>query len=113
MALVDVGLPGMDGFGVASKVREAAAGVVRLVALTGYGLPQDRARAADAGFDRHILKPIEPNALFRVLNEVSPGQDPSELSNSPKFKASERPAKRRYARREFSDILHFRCAART
>jgi two-component system CheB/CheR fusion protein len=71
VALVDVGLPGLDGFSVASKVRQAAAGLVRLVALTGYGLPQDRARAADAGFDRHILKPIEPNALFRVLQEVS------------------------------------------
>ena len=75
VALVDVGLPGLDGFSVASRVREVAAGVVRLVALTGYGLPQDRARAADAGFDRHILKPIEPNALFRVLHEVSRGNE--------------------------------------
>ncbi len=72
VALVDVGLPGLDGFGVATKVREVAAGLVRLVALTGYGLPQDRARAADAGFDCHVLKPIEPSALFRVLREVSP-----------------------------------------
>ena len=72
VALVDVGLPGLDGFGVASKVREEVAGLVRLVALTGYGLPQDRTRAADAGFDCHVLKPIEPSALFRVLREVSP-----------------------------------------
>ena len=78
VALVDVGLPGLDGFSVASRVREVASGLIRLVALTGYGLPQDRARAADAGFDRHILKPIEPNALFRVLHEVSRGnQRPS------------------------------------
>jgi two-component system CheB/CheR fusion protein len=73
VALVDVGLPGLDGFGVASKVREEVAGLVRLVALTGYGLPQDRTRATDAGFDCHVLKPIEPSALFRVLREVSPG----------------------------------------
>ena len=75
VALVDVGLPGLDGFGVAEKVREVVAGPIRLVALTGYGLPQDRARAADAGFDRHILKPVEPSALFRVLREVAPSQD--------------------------------------
>ena len=72
VALVDVGLPGLDGFGVATRVREAVAGLVRLVALTGYGLPQDRTRATDAGFDCHVLKPIEPSALFRVLREVSP-----------------------------------------
>ena len=72
VALVDVGLPGLDGFGVATRVRSEAAGVVRLVALTGYGLPHDRARVTDAGFDRHILKPVEPSALFRVLREVSP-----------------------------------------
>ena len=75
VALVDVGLPGLDGFGVATRVREQAAGVVRLVALTGYGLPHDRARVSDAGFDRHILKPVEPSALFRVLREVSPTPD--------------------------------------
>ena len=77
VALVDVGLPGLDGFGVASKVREEIAGLVRLVALTGYGLPQDRTRAADAGFDCHVLKPIEPSALFRVLREVSPSPVPA------------------------------------
>jgi two-component system, chemotaxis family, CheB/CheR fusion protein len=79
VALVDVGLPGLDGFGVATRVREEVAGLVRLVALTGYGLPQDRTRATDAGFDCHVLKPIEPSALFRVLREVSPmtGQRPS------------------------------------
>jgi CheY-like chemotaxis protein len=61
----------LDGFSVASKVREESMANVRLVALTGYGLPQDRARATAAGFDRHILKPVEPSALFRVLHEVS------------------------------------------
>jgi CheY-like chemotaxis protein len=63
------------GFGVASRVREEAAGGVRLVALTGYGLPNDRARATDSGFDRHILKPVEPAVLFRVLREVFPSVD--------------------------------------
>ena len=71
VALVDVGLPGLDGFGVASRVRDQTAGLVRLVALTGYGLPHDRARATESGFDRHILKPVEPSVLFRVLREMS------------------------------------------
>ena len=71
VALVDVGLPGLDGFSVAHRVRDLTAGLVRLVALTGYGLPQDRARATESGFDRHILKPVEPSVLFRVLREVS------------------------------------------
>jgi two-component system CheB/CheR fusion protein len=71
VALVDVGLPGLDGFTVASRVRQEMAGLVRLVALTGYGLPHDRARATECGFDRHILKPVEPNALFRVLREMA------------------------------------------
>jgi two-component system CheB/CheR fusion protein len=71
VALVDVGLPGLDGFSVANRVRDVTAGLVRLVALTGYGLPQDRARATESGFDRHILKPVEPSVLFRVLREVS------------------------------------------
>jgi CheY-like chemotaxis protein len=75
VALVDVGLPGLDGFGVASRVRAEAAGIIRLVALTGYGQPNDRARATDSGFDRHILKPVEPAALFRVLREVVPSPD--------------------------------------
>jgi CheY-like chemotaxis protein/anti-sigma regulatory factor (Ser/Thr protein kinase) len=72
VALVDVGLPGIDGFSVANRVRDVTAGLVRLVALTGYGLPHDRARATESGFDRHILKPVEPSVLFRVLAEMSP-----------------------------------------
>ena len=52
-------------------MRDVTAGVVRLVALTGYGLPHDRARATESGFDRHILKPVEPSVLFRILREMS------------------------------------------
>jgi CheY-like chemotaxis protein len=62
----------MVGVGAsASRVRDVTAGLVRLVALTGYGLPHDRARATESGFDRHILKPVEPSVLFRVLREMS------------------------------------------
>ena len=52
-------------------MREEVAGLVRLVALTGYGLPQDRTRATDAGFDCHVLKPIEPSALETITEACS------------------------------------------
>jgi signal transduction histidine kinase/ActR/RegA family two-component response regulator len=68
VALIDIGLPGLSGYDVASRARAAGktAGV-RLIALTGYGQPEDRARALDAGFDLHVVKPIDPVELERLL----------------------------------------------
>jgi two-component system, sensor histidine kinase len=71
VAFVDVGLPGMDGFSVAQRVRETGPLSVRLVALTGYGMPEDQARALAAGFDRHLLKPLQLDALSRLLAELA------------------------------------------
>lgn len=70
VALVDVGLPLVDGYAVARAVRAdpRAAGVI-LVALTGYGQPADRARALAAGFDSHLVKPVDQEELARVLAE--------------------------------------------
>ena len=76
IAFVDVGLPGLDGFSVARKVRESAPLSVRLVALTGYGMPEDQARAMAAGFDRHMLKPLELGALARLLAELARNRPP-------------------------------------
>jgi signal transduction histidine kinase/CheY-like chemotaxis protein len=69
VALVDVGLPGIDGYEVARGARAASDPRVglRLVALTGYGLPEDRARALAAGFDEHLVKPVDPSALEALL----------------------------------------------
>jgi two-component system CheB/CheR fusion protein len=68
LAIVDVGLPAMDGFELARRVRENdKLGAVRLVALTGYGQREDRQHAIDAGFDLHLVKPIEPLQLVRLL----------------------------------------------
>ena len=68
VALVDVGLPGIDGYEVARKVRgELADQSIRLVALTGYGRSEDRAAVSDAGFDEHLVKPVDPADLARVL----------------------------------------------
>jgi CheY-like chemotaxis protein len=65
--LVDLGLPGIDGYEVAKTVREALGRRVRLVALTGYGQPRDRERAAAAGFDDFLVKPAELDAVDRAL----------------------------------------------
>jgi CheY-like chemotaxis protein len=69
VALVDIGLPGMDGYELAQRLRalETSASTL-LVAVTGYGLPKDKERTAAAGFDAHLVKPIELDELQRVLD---------------------------------------------
>jgi CheY-like chemotaxis protein len=67
MAFVDVGLPDLDGYQVAARVRSRGASSVFLVALTGYGQPEDRWRALAAGFDEHAVKPLDPAALGGLL----------------------------------------------
>ena len=68
VVLLDIGLPGMDGYEVAEKMRELP-GLrnIRLVAVTGYGRSDDRRRARDAGFDDHLTKPVEFALLERTL----------------------------------------------
>jgi signal transduction histidine kinase len=69
VALIDVGLPGMNGYEVARAIRRELQGAVRLVAVTGYGQPGDKAQALEAGFDTHLLKPIAPEVLEKLLEE--------------------------------------------
>jgi signal transduction histidine kinase len=67
-ALVDIGLPGVDGYSLAQKVREQKeCDKVQLVALTGYGMPEDRSRALRAGFDEHLVKPVDLEELAKLL----------------------------------------------
>jgi signal transduction histidine kinase/ActR/RegA family two-component response regulator len=74
LALIDIGLPGCDGYEVARRVRAEANGHTPwLVAMTGYGQPDDRRRALEAGFDRHLVKPVSFEALLSVLREVESG----------------------------------------
>jgi signal transduction histidine kinase/CheY-like chemotaxis protein len=72
VALVDIGLPRLDGFEVARRVRAALGRQIFLVALTGYGQPEDRTRAAVAGFDAHLTKPMDLDALERILATLAP-----------------------------------------
>lgn len=69
--LLDIGMPGLNGYEVASKVREfeGAEGIM-LIALTGWGQPADRARAVEAGFDHHLTKPIDYDELAELLTQV-------------------------------------------
>lgn len=67
VALIDLGLPGMDGYELARRIRLDTGDAILLVALTGYGLPADRLRTREAGFDWHLVKPVDREALDEVL----------------------------------------------
>lgn len=73
IALIDIGLPDMDGYELARRLRAGCAHCpgLRLVAVTGYGRESDRQHAREAGFDRHLVKPVDLNALDRLLREFS------------------------------------------
>jgi signal transduction histidine kinase/ActR/RegA family two-component response regulator len=70
VVLMDIGLPGMDGYEVARQIRadaELAAGIILLAAVTGYAEDEARRRSREAGFDQHLVKPVDPDALLALL----------------------------------------------
>src|SRR5262249_18961234 len=68
VVLLDIGMPGMDGYEVAKRLRDIAAlKKALLIALTGYGTDEDRGRSREAGFDIHLVKPVSSEELRRVL----------------------------------------------
>jgi len=68
VVLIDIGLPGLDGYDVARRIRSAPQGHrIVLAAVTGYGQPEDRRRAEEAGFDAHLVKPVDPDQLTELL----------------------------------------------
>jgi len=84
--LIDIGLPGIDGYDVARRLRAALGRSVRLVALTGYGSAQDRERSFEAGFDAHITKPTTFAVLSRVL--APPARSSADLGAPPARRAA-------------------------
>ncbi len=71
--ILDIGLPGMDGFEVARRLRaEACCADAVIIAVTGYGQPEDRQKSSEAGFDHHLVKPLDFAALKRVLSQPTP-----------------------------------------
>ncbi|MGH7278355.1 MAG: hybrid sensor histidine kinase/response regulator [Candidatus Rokuibacteriota bacterium] len=76
--IVDIGLPGVDGYEVARTIRAKLDGRgIRLIALTGYGREEDRLRAAAAGFNAHLVKPVDPERLEEVLADPSRRFEPA------------------------------------
>jgi len=72
VVLLDLGLPGMDGYEVCHRLRELPGGrSMFIVALTGWGQEEDRRRTREAGFDLHLVKPVDPEELLRVLSSTS------------------------------------------
>ena len=70
---LDIGLPGMNGYEVAERLRrDPRAGSVRIAALTGYRQKRDRARTEAAAFDAHFVKPVELETVLRFLDEGTP-----------------------------------------
>ena len=69
VVLLDIGLPDMDGYEVARQIRAQQRGPLRLIALTGWSQDEARQKALEAGFDHHLTKPTEPEALERLLGE--------------------------------------------
>jgi signal transduction histidine kinase/ActR/RegA family two-component response regulator len=80
LALVDLGLPGIDGYQVAKEVRERLGQDVVLVAVSGFGQPDDKRRALEAGFDEHITKPADVNDIENLLQRFPPRNSPEEPS---------------------------------
>ena len=78
-ALIDIGLPGFDGYEVARRIRSSSEsqGMI-LIALTGYGSPEDRRRAEQAGFDTHLVKPLN----FDMLDDLLTGESEPDLKKS-------------------------------
>lgn len=78
LALVDIGLPGIDGYEVARRLRaDPATRHIKLIALTGYGLAEDLKRVMDAGFDRHLVKPVNIEQLMEEISTCA--QEPAKL----------------------------------
>ena len=73
MVLLDIGMPGMDGYEVARRLRASPQEPrAAIVALTGWGQDEDRKRVREAGFDHHLVKPAELDALQSLIASIQP-----------------------------------------
>ena len=69
IVFLDIGLPHIDGYALAAMLRKEVGSKVPIVAITGYGTDQDRKRSREAGFDAHILKPVDMALLGSILKQ--------------------------------------------
>ncbi len=71
LVLLDIGMPGMDGYEVARRLRRSDPGGAALVALTGWDQEEDRRKAREAGFDHHLVKPADLERLGEALDSLA------------------------------------------
>jgi len=84
IVLLDIGLPRLDGYQVARRLRQLPqTRRAWLVALTGYGMPGDRLRGQDAGFDQHLLKPVDPSTLMSLIEDWTPAREEEAPAEEP------------------------------
>ena len=69
--LLDIGLPGMDGYELARRLRESTKATARLVALTGFAAPDSAQRSLASGFDSHLVKPVSLESLRHIVGEIA------------------------------------------
>jgi CheY-like chemotaxis protein len=70
VVLLDIGLPVMNGYDVARAIRRESWGKdMVLIAVTGWGQDEDKRKSEEAGFDRHLVKPVDPQSLMKLLTE--------------------------------------------
>ncbi len=74
VAVLDIGLPVMDGVELATRLRDRVGSALRVFALTGYGSAEDHARTAQNGFEHHFVKPVDPTVLARAISVPAPGR---------------------------------------
>jgi CheY-like chemotaxis protein len=72
VVLLDIGLPRLNGYEACRRIRSQPWGThMVLIAVTGWGQEEDRRRSHEAGFDHHMVKPVDPQALMRLLAELN------------------------------------------
>jgi CheY-like chemotaxis protein len=78
IVFLDIGMPGMDGYEACRRIRQTPSKKhVIVVAVTGWGQPQDKQRALESGFDAHLTKPVDPEAFTRLLASSAPNAGPA------------------------------------
>jgi two-component system CheB/CheR fusion protein len=83
VGLLDIGLPQMNGYDLAKEIRQHMGSSIKLVAMSGYGQPEDVRAAEAAGFDRHLTKPLDPRRLAAALREMGLGETRSAVRPGP------------------------------
>jgi PAS domain S-box-containing protein len=83
VALIDIGLPKLDGYEVARRVRQSLGANPMLVAISGYGGGEDRRRSKEAGFDMHLVKPVDPVEVAGILGRQLRGEGPASAGEHP------------------------------